>query len=113
MGALEESPEEPEEAKATKAVEVDPSLPAGGPSVPAGGDLSVEPVEESDNGETQSDESSHKDDADTSRSKDRRRLATAQLTPSEKALRRRRLSNHPKSHVVVLERLMEEINRLN
>jgi len=42
-----------------------------------------------------------------------RRLATAELTPSEKALRRRRLSNHPKSHVVVLERLMEEINRLN
>merc|ERR1711964_898030 len=45
--------------------------------------------------------------------KHKRRLATAELTPSEKALRRRRLSNHPKSHVVVLERLMEEINRLN
>merc|ERR1711964_692870 len=46
---------------------------------------------------------------------DRRRLAadSAPLTPSERALARRRLMNRPKSHTVVLEALLEEINRLN
>merc|ERR1711964_935201 len=41
----------------------------------------------------------------------RRRLAS--MTPSERALARRRLTNRPKSHTVVLEALLEEINRLN
>merc|ERR1711964_609271 len=41
----------------------------------------------------------------------RRRLAS--MTPSEQALERRRLTNRPKSHIVVLEALLEEINRLN
>jgi len=47
--------------------------------------------------------------------KKRRRLATdsVPLTPSERALARRRLMNRPKSHTVVLEALLEEINRLN
>merc|ERR1711964_852552 len=46
--------------------------------------------------------------------KKRRRLATdsVPLTPSERALARRRLMNRPKSHTVVLEALLEEINRL-
>jgi len=100
MEPLEESAEEAKETddptRVDPASEHDGVDPSDGPS-------------NSDNGH-----GSDVDDADTSRSKeDRRRLATAQLTPSEKALRRRRLSNHPKSHVVVLERLMEEINRLN
>merc|ERR1711964_249074 len=38
----------------------------------------------------------------------RRRLAS--MTPSERALARRRLTNRPKSHIVVLEALLEEIN---
>jgi len=42
----------------------------------------------------------------------RRRLATAKLTPSEEALCRRRLMNRPKSHVVVLDPLLAEINGL-
>merc|ERR1711964_835571 len=42
---------------------------------------------------------------------DRRRLAS--MTPSEQALERRRLASRPKSHIVVLEQLLEEINRLN
>merc|ERR1711964_90397 len=41
----------------------------------------------------------------------RRRLAS--MTPSEQVLARRRLTNRPKSHTVVLEALLEEINRLN
>merc|ERR1711964_857005 len=41
----------------------------------------------------------------------RRRLAS--MTPSEQVLERRRLTNRPKSHIVVLEALLEEINRLN
>merc|ERR1711964_194407 len=41
----------------------------------------------------------------------RRRLAS--MTPSEQVLARRRLTNRPKSHIVVLEALLEEINRLN
>jgi len=53
----------------------------------------------------------------------RRRLASAAhrrlpenyaaLRPSEQALARRRLVSRPKSHIVVLERLLEEINELN
>merc|ERR1711964_560053 len=43
--------------------------------------------------------------------KGRRRLAS--MSPSEQALERRRLANRPKSHIVVLEQLLEEINRLN
>merc|ERR1711964_330692 len=45
----------------------------------------------------------------------RRRLASdlASMTPSEQVLARRRLTNRPKSHIVVLEALLEEINRLN
>jgi len=45
----------------------------------------------------------------------RRRLASnyASMTPSEQALERRRLMNRPKSHIVVLEQLLKEINRLN
>merc|ERR1711964_477800 len=45
----------------------------------------------------------------------RRRLASnyASMTPSEQVLARRRLTNRPKSHTVVLEALLEEINRLN
>merc|ERR1711964_300961 len=95
--------EESEEAKETEPEH------AGDNPIEHEDDPSVKPAEEStaDNGETPSDESSHTDD------RSKRRLATAELTPSEKALRRRRLSNHPKSHIVVLERLMEEINRLN
>merc|ERR1711964_342204 len=95
--------EESEEAKETEPEH------AGDNPTELEDDPSVKPAEEStaDNGETPSDESSHTDD------RSKRRLATAELTPSEKALRRRRLSNHPKSHIVVLERLMEEINRLN
>merc|ERR1711964_513109 len=38
----------------------------------------------------------------------RRRLAS--MTPSEQVLARRRLTNRPKSHIVVLEALLEEIN---
>merc|ERR1711964_827937 len=41
------------------------------------------------------------------------RLAERPLRPSEQALERRRLMNRPKSHIVVLEALLEEINRLN
>merc|ERR1711964_366420 len=46
---------------------------------------------------------------------DRRRLAAnyASMRPSERALARRRLMNRPKSHIVVLEQRLEEINRLN
>jgi len=44
---------------------------------------------------------------------ERRRLATVELAPSDKALHRRCLSNRPRSHIVVLERLMKEINRPN
>merc|ERR1711964_318499 len=45
----------------------------------------------------------------------RRRLASdlVSMTPSEQVLARRRLTNRPKSHIVVLEALLEEINRLN
>merc|ERR1711964_728284 len=45
----------------------------------------------------------------------RRRLGSncASMTPSEQALERRRLMNRPKSPLVVLEQLLEEINRLN
>merc|ERR1711964_397125 len=42
-----------------------------------------------------------------------RQLALNAQTPSEHALERRRLMNRPKSHIVVLEQLLEEINRLN
>merc|ERR1711964_754418 len=37
----------------------------------------------------------------------------ASMRPSEQALTRRRLMNRPNSHVVVLEQLLGEINRLN
>jgi len=45
----------------------------------------------------------------------RRRLPAnyASMRPSEQALTRRRLMNRPNSHVVVLEQLLGEINRLN
>merc|ERR1711964_50198 len=45
----------------------------------------------------------------------RRRLSSdyASMRPSERALARRRLMNRPKSHTIVLEALLEEINRLN
>merc|ERR1711964_691613 len=33
--------------------------------------------------------------------------------PSEQAPERRRLANRPKSHIVVLEQLLDEVNRLN
>merc|ERR1711964_575273 len=48
-------------------------------------------------------------------STDRRRLPAnyASMRPSEQALARRRLMNRPNSHVVVLEQLLGEINRLN
>jgi len=51
----------------------------------------------------------------TADSSSRRRLASnyASMTPSEQVLERRRLTNRPKSHTVVLEALLEEINRLN
>merc|ERR1711964_439776 len=106
MTPLEVSTEEPEEK-----------------SAPAGGDNTDNKTNESshqdaDQGQSggpsrfDNDESSDQSGGHSRSSKDStrsRRLATAELTPSEKALRRRRLSNHPKSHVVVLERLMEEI----
>merc|ERR1711964_814855 len=40
------------------------------------------------------------------------RLVERPMRPSEQALASRRLMNRPKSHIVVLEALLEEINRL-
>merc|ERR1711964_248652 len=102
MQALEESPEEPEEAK-----DPEPEPDQGNSDNAGGSDVPTNSGDDND-----SDPSQGESDNDP-RNPPNRRLVTAELTPSEKVLRRRRLSNHPKSHIVVLERLMEEINRLN
>jgi len=113
MEPLEESEEAKETDEPGQPAGVNPSVkPAEGvDSGKADGGEHSEVSGDSDVGESRSSGPS-RGESDNGRRSDRR-LATAELTPSEKALRRRRLSNHPKSHVVVLERLMEEINRLN
>merc|ERR1711964_24816 len=106
MMPLESSPE-PEEAKDP---EPEPDQDNSGNA--DGGEDSDVQAKSGDGNDNVSDPSQGESDKDPPK-RPTRRLVTADLTPSEKALRRRRLSNHPKSHVVVLERLMEEINRLN
>jgi len=66
-------------------------------------DLPAEEPEAGDDGE----QSRNGDEA----SRSRRRLTS--MTPSEQVLYRRRLIARPKSHNVVLEALLKEINRLN
>merc|ERR1711964_774698 len=95
-----------EESKETEPEPVQPAK--GGNSGNAGDEHSDVPK---NSGDSDDDESQNSGSANARFKESGRRLATAELTPSEKALRRRRLGNHPKSHVVVLERLMEEINR--
>jgi len=52
-------------------------------------------------------------DGEGSNEDTRRRLATVEFTPSERALQRRRLASRPKTHLCVLEALLEDIQTLH